>query len=39
MNAFSSGNWLFVLGFNTTLTAKVIIMAVGDTHVFPGFLT
>ena len=29
-----------LLGFNTTLTAKVIIiMVVGDAHVFPGFLT
>ena len=28
-----------VLGFNATLTAKIIIMAVGDAHVFPGFLT
>ena len=27
-----------VLGFNTTLTASDI-MAVGDAHVFPGFLT
>ena len=27
---------LVVLGFNTTLTAKVIIMAVGDTLVFSG---
>ena len=25
------------IGFNITLTAKV--MAVGDAHVFPGFLT
>ena len=32
--------WLVVLGFNATLTAKVIIiMAAGDAHVFPGFLT
>ena len=30
---------LVVLGFNATLTAKVISMAVGDAHVFPGFLT
>ena len=29
--------WLVVLGFNATLTARV--MAVGDGHVFPGFLT
>ena len=29
---------MVVLGFNATLTAKVI-MAVGDTYVFPGFLT
>ena len=29
--------WLVVLGFNTTLTAKV--MAVGEAYVFPGFLT
>ena len=31
--------WLVVLGINATLTAKVISMAVGDAHVFPGFLT
>ena len=31
--------WLDVLGFNTTLRVKVISMAVGDAHVFPGFLT
>ena len=31
--------WLVILGFNATLTAQVIIMAVGDAHVFPGFLT
>ena len=31
--------WLVVLGFNANLTAKIIIMAVGDAHVFPGFLT
>ena len=30
-------DWLVVLGFNATLTAKV--MAVGDAYVFPGFLT
>ena len=30
--------WLVVLRFNATLTAKVM-MAVGDAHVFPGFLT
>ena len=29
---------LVVLGFNATLTAKVI-MAVGEAYVFPGFLT
>ena len=29
--------WLVVLGFNATLTGH--IMAVGDAHVFPGFLT
>ena len=29
---------MVVLGFNATLTAKVIA-AVGDAHVFPGFLT
>ena len=35
-----SDGWLVVLGFNATLTAKVIIiMAVGDAYVFPGFLT
>ena len=34
------GGWLY-WGFNATLTAEVIIiiMAVGDAHVFPGFLT
>ena len=31
--------WMDVLGFNTTVTAKVIIMAVGDAHVFSDFLT
>ena len=35
----SNVDWLVVLGFNATLTAKVIIMAVDDTYVFPGFLT
>ena len=30
---------LVVLRFNATLTAKGHIMAVGDAHVFPGFLT
>ena len=30
--------WLIVLWFNATFIAKVI-MAVGDAHVFPGFLT
>ena len=37
--ALPLAGWLVVLGFNATLTAKVIIMAVGDAHVFPGFLT
>ena len=32
--------WLVVLGFNATHSYNnVIIMAVGDAHVFPGFLT
>ena len=31
-------NWLVVLGFNATLTAKVISWR-SVTHVFPGFLT
>ena len=31
-------SWLLVLGFNTTLTAKVISWR-SVTHVFPGFLT
>ena len=32
--------WLVVLGFNATLTAKVIIIeAVGDGREFPSFLT
>ena len=32
--------WWVVLGFNAISIAKVItIMAVGDAHVFPGFLT
>ena len=34
-----SVGWLVVLGFNATLTAKVISWQSGDTHVFPGFLT
>ena len=33
----NSEDWLVVLRFDITLTAKV--MAVGGTHVFPGFLT
>ena len=37
--AESLDGWSVVLRFNATLTAKVIIMAVGDAHVFPGFLT
>ena len=36
---YQACNWLVVLGFNAILTAKVIIMAVGEAHVFPGFLT
>ena len=32
--------FLIVLGFNATLTSKVIvIMEVSQAHVFPGFLT
>ena len=31
--------WLVVFGFNPILTAKVIIIAVDDAYVFPGFLT
>ena len=31
--------WLVVLGFKATLTARGHIMAVGDSYVFPGFLT
>ena len=31
-------DWLVVLGFNATLTAKVISWR-SVTHVFPGFLT
>ena len=31
-------HWLVALGFNATLRVKVIIMAVSDAHVFPGFL-
>ena len=29
--------WFVVLGFNATLTGHII--AVGDAHLFPGFLT
>ena len=36
---FGTVSWLIVLGFNTTLTAKIISWAVGDAQVFPGFLT
>ena len=33
-------NAWFVFGeFNATLTAKIIIMAVGEARVFPGFFT
>ena len=38
-NTFILLGWLVVLRFHATLTAKVIIMAVGDIYVFPGFLT
>ena len=31
-------DWLVVMGFNATLTAKVM-MAAGNAFVFPGFLT
>ena len=33
-----SNGWLVVLGFNATLTAKVISWR-SVTHMFPGFLT
>ena len=37
---FNSSDVVVVFGFCTILTAKVIIMmAVNDAHVFPGFLT
>ena len=40
LSLFWPGWLLVVLGFNATLTAEVIIiMAVGDAYVFPGFLT
>ena len=35
---FVNYRWLVVLGFNTTLTVKVISWR-SVTHVFPGFLT
>ena len=35
----TSQSWLVVLGFNATLTAKVMIKGVDDQYVFPGFLT
>ena len=31
--------WLVELGFDATLTAKVISWRVGAAHIFPGFLT
>ena len=38
--AYLLAGWLVVLGFNATLTAKVIsLRSVTREHVFPGFLT
>ena len=38
VNSLLNDSWLVVLGFNATLTAKVISWR-SVTHVFPGFLT